>query len=189
MLRRPASHSAAGAAENDGAARDGRSYEGGTRVTRLDRNRLWLQAATAGAVFAAALGLGIATKSSSAPRSVPSLAPPVSIRAPRASVTVLRRDVATPGLKPPPKPVIRTPASPAPAPVVAAPAPVAPIQSTAPASTGVSQTPSSGVTPSQPPSSGVTPSQPSSGSGGVVHSSGGGGSTSGGGAGVVHGGP
>lgn len=132
--------------------------------------RRWVPAAAAAVAFGAAFGLGTATKSSSSPQTATSLAPPVSIQAPRASVPALDREVQTPAPKAR-KPSSRPHTSPsaAPAPVVSA-APAAPA-----APTTVAPTPHTGVTHSP---TGVTHSPT-----GVVHSPGNGGT-----GGVVHGG-
>lgn len=131
------------------------------------RPRAGLPIAAAAATFAAAFAIGMATKSSSSRQPATSLAPPVAIQVPSASVPTLQPGVPTPALKPRPAP----PHPPKTAPVAP---PVAPA-STAP----VAPRPTTGV--AQPP--GGVIHRPS----GVVHTTSGG-SSSNGGAGVVHGG-
>jgi hypothetical protein len=113
--------------------------------------------------FGAAFTLGMSTKSSSGTPTGVSLAAPISIPAPQASVPALQRAVSVPSLKPRARPVSRPRTSPG--------VSVAPAQSTSSASSGITNTPPSGVVHGE-------SNVPS----GVVHSSGGGGS------GVVHGG-
>ena len=136
----------------------------------LSNSPVLLPAAAAVVAFLAALALGMTTKSSSSPQTATSLAPPVSIQAPQASVAALQRAVPTPALKQ------RTPpAKPHPAAASSTVAPAPSTTSAPPPSTGVTRTPTGGVIHS--PTTGVVHS-PSSG---VVHNSGGG-------SGVVHGG-
>lgn len=132
----------------------------------LSHSPALLPAAAAVVAFVAALGLGTTTKSNSSPQAATSLAPPISIQAPQASVAALERALPTPALKPRTPPVKRqqTPTVPATS------TPSAP-----PPSAGVTHSPPTGVTHNQ--TGGVVHNQ----SGGVVHSSGGG-------SGVVHGG-
>jgi hypothetical protein len=113
--------------------------------------------------FVAALAVGMTTKSSSSPQPATSLARPISIQAPQASVAALARAVPTPGLKPRTPPVKHQQAP-------AHTGPVAPSPSTAsapPPSAPVIQSPPPGVTHN---TTGGVVHSPS----GVVHSSGGG---------------
>jgi hypothetical protein len=134
------------------------------------RARSWarglLPAAAAAAAFGAAFAFGSATKSSPSPQAATSLAPPVTVQAPNASVPALAPDIPTPTLKPRPAPAHKPQSSPAP--------------STSSPPPSVLPTPPSTVNGT----GGVV-----HGTGGVVHSTGGGGTTSSGGGGVVHGGP
>jgi len=118
--------------------------------------------------FAAAFGVGMATKSSSSPQTATSLASPTAISAARASLPALEKAVSTPALKsrpaPPHKPKTTTAATP--------PA-TKPTVSTAPTVVRTS---------SPPPPPPTTPTT------GVVHNPGGGSTSNGGGSGVVHGG-
>ena len=66
--------------------------------------RAGLPIAAAAATFAAAFAIGMATKSSSSRQPATSLAPPVAIQAPSASVPALQPGVPTPALKPRPAP-------------------------------------------------------------------------------------
>ncbi|MGN6869053.1 MAG: hypothetical protein ACTHMY_11700 [Solirubrobacteraceae bacterium] len=112
--------------------------------------------------FAAAFGVGMATKSSSSPQTATSLASPVAVPAARASLPALAKAVPTPALKPRPAPPHRSQTTTA---------------ASQPASTPtVSTTPTVVHTPPPPP----PPTTPTTG---VVHNPGG--STSNG---VVHGG-
>ncbi|HSC05118.1 MAG TPA: hypothetical protein VLC49_17430 [Solirubrobacteraceae bacterium] len=119
--------------------------------------------------FAAAFGVGMATKSSSSPQTATSLASPVAVPATRASLPALAKAVPTPALKPRPAPPRR---------------PKTTTAATAPASTPttptVSTTPTVVRTPPPPP----PPTTPTTG---VVHNPGGA-TSNGGGSGVVHGG-
>jgi hypothetical protein len=54
--------------------------------------------------FAAAFGVGMATKSSSSPQAATSLASPFAVQAPRASLPALEKAVPTPGLRARPAP-------------------------------------------------------------------------------------
>src|SRR5436305_14598019 len=132
-LRRPASNSAAAVRENVRPLRladDARADEPVPRVAGGSAGaRRWLPAAAAAVAFGAAFGLGTATKSTSSPQTATSLAPPLSIQAPRASVPALDREVQTPALKarkPPPRPHTSPSAAPAPVVTVASAAPTAP---------------------------------------------------------------
>ena len=136
----------------------------------LSHSPALLPAAAAVVAFGAALAVGMTTKSSPTPQPATSLAAPVSVQAPRASVAALQRAVPTPALKPRPAPAKpKTTSTPT--------TPVAPVQSTPsapPPTTGVTHSPTTGVI--HTPTTGVihTPTT------GVVHSPGG--------SGVVHGG-
>ena len=130
-----------------------------------------LSAALAAVIgFAAAFGVGMATKSSSSPQPATSLASPVAVPADRASLPALEKAMPTPAFKPRPAPP-RRPKS------TTTSAPATPLPASPPT---VARTPTVIHTPSPPP----PPRTPTTG---VVHNPGG--STSnGGGSGVVHGG-
>ena len=134
------------------------------------RGRRLLPAAAAGVLFVGAFGVGMATKSSSSPQAATSLASPVSIQAPQASVPAVQRDVPTPALKArqtPPKPHQKPSVSTTPA--IATPAATTAIgPSSPPTAPHVIQTPPAHIIHGH--------------SGGIVQSSNGGGSN------VVHGG-
>ena len=129
------------------------------------RARNWarslLPAVAAAAVFGAAFAVGAATKSSPSPEAATSLAPPVSIQAPSASVPALSPNVPAPALKPRP--------------------------ARAPAPRKQTQTQTSSTAPVATPSPIVVPPPPPPPPGGIVHNPGGVVHSPGGG--VVHGGP